>query len=103
VAEFEGKEIMAANWRVSCINKRNRQSAHERIENIGGLAPDGSRWKVDEATAISGIETGKWAFYVSVDNHSVWVVIATHNGRKYLKTQPDGYSPDNLLSLPECP
>ena len=95
--------LMATNWQVSCINKRNRQSAHERIENIGGIAADGSRWKVDETTAINGIEAGKWAFYVSVDGHSVWVVVATHTGRKYLKTQPDGYSPDNLLSLPECP
>jgi len=30
------------------------------------------------------------------------VIVAVHNGRKYLKTAADGYSPDNLLALPEC-
>jgi hypothetical protein len=29
-------------------------------------------------------------------------LLATHNGRKYLKTTADSYRPDNLLSLPEC-
>jgi hypothetical protein len=26
-----------------------------------------------------------------------------HMGRRYLKTEPDGVRPNNLLSLPECP
>ena len=92
---------MTQNAQVKCINKRNRQSAHERIENIGGYG--NGPWKISEAQAIAYIKSREWAFYVSVNGHSVWVVIATHNGREYLKTEPDGYSPDNLLSLPECP
>jgi len=31
-----------------------------------------------------------------------WVVIAVHNGRPYLKTEPDAYPNNNLLNLPEC-
>ena len=53
--------------------------------------------------AIAGIERGQWAFYVSVGGNSVWVIIALHNGNKYLKTQADGIHPDNLLALPDCP
>jgi Protein of unknown function (DUF3892) len=34
---------------------------------------------------------------------TVAVIVAFHSGRKYLKTEADGYSPDNLLALPECP
>ncbi len=35
-----------------------------------------------------------------LNGQSVWVDIANHNGRKYLKTRADGYEPNNLLSLP---
>jgi len=94
---------MADTFQIKCINKRGDHcNPHERIENVGGF-DNGEAWKISESTAIQGIETGKWKFYVSVGSHSVWVIIATHNGRKYLKTEPDGNHPDNLLSLPECP
>jgi len=93
---------MADAIQVSCINKTPRFDPHLRIRNIGGVNPNGSRWILSEEEAIAGIESGKWQFYVSRGGNSVWVVIAWHLGRKYLKTEPDGLQPDNLLSLPEC-
>lgn len=92
---------MAQSAQITCINKNDRQSAHERIERVGGSA--GGGWSLALDDAIGKIERGEWAFYVSVGGQSVWVVVATHSGRKYLKTKADGYSPDNLLSLPKCP
>lgn len=87
-----------AHLQVTCITKRgNHYDPHERIQAIGG-----SGWKKSEDEAIRDIENGSNSFYVSVNGRSVPVVVASHNGRKYLKTQPDGYSPDNLLALPEC-
>lgn len=94
---------MAGNVQIKCINKSNRQDPHDRIHSIGGTNPDGTRWKLTEDQAIAGIESGKWRFYVSVNGKSVWVVIASRLGRKYLKTEADGEHPNNLLSLPECP
>jgi Protein of unknown function (DUF3892) len=95
---------MAQRVKVECINKTNRSDPHERISHIGGRNPNGTRWLLSEEDAIVGIERGQWAFYVErPTGQSVDVVIATRNGRKYLKTVPDREQPDNLLALPECP
>lgn len=93
---------MSTSHEVLCINKNDRNDWHERITYIGGKNGDGSRWKVSQQDAISGIESGKWAFYVRRGGQTVDVIVATRNGRKYLKTRADGEQPNNLLSLPEC-
>ncbi|MDD5382313.1 MAG: DUF3892 domain-containing protein, partial [Candidatus Margulisbacteria bacterium] len=52
---------------VGCIVKRERNNPHERITHIGGVNPSGTRWKLTQEEAISGIESGKYAFYVLKD------------------------------------
>jgi hypothetical protein len=89
---------------VQCVNKTSRQDPHERIANIGGVLPNGSRWKLSEDVAIRKIEDKECGFYtIDHEGRRVGVVIATRLGDKYLKTEADGEKPDNLLALPECP
>jgi len=98
---------MAENIQVSCIRKRgDHYDPHERIEGLGGMH-GGKPWYLPEDTIIAELEkpdlTRRWNFYVSVNGKTAWVLVASHNGRKYLKTTADGYAPNNLLSLPDCP
>lgn len=94
---------MAENVEIKCIKKSNRSDPHERIHGVGGVNADGTRWYLPTDDAIAGIEAGKWKFWTVGGGNSVWVIIAIHNGHKYLKTEADGIHPNNLLSLPECP
>jgi hypothetical protein len=90
--------LMATSRQVKCINKTDRQSRHERIGSIGG------DWgKISEAIAIIDIEKGAYSYFTLVNNNRANVIIATHLGRKYLKTDRDTTLVDNLLSLNECP
>lgn len=87
-----------AHYSVTCINKRPAHyDPHTRIQAIGG-----SGWKQLEDDAIGRIEGGNDTYSVTRGGLTVRVVVANHQGRKYLKTEADGVSPDNLLALPEC-
>jgi len=89
---------------ILCISKSDRMNPHERITHIGGKNPDGKRWRLTQEETISGIESGRYVFYVQKAGKTVNVIVATSTyGHKYIKTVADGVSPDNLLSLPECP
>lgn len=87
-------------FQVTCINKRGGHfNPHERIEYIGNQT---GNWKLSEADAIRRIEGRSDSFFTLVNGREAEVIVAVHNGREYLKTTADGYSPDNLLSLAEC-
>jgi Protein of unknown function (DUF3892) len=99
VGQSTSSRYSMGRFQVTCITKRGGHSnPHERIQHIGY---QGS-WKLSEDSAIRRIKDGSESFYTLVNGREADVVVASHNGREYLKTSADGYSPDNLLSLPEC-
>ncbi|AWO87804.1 DUF3892 domain-containing protein [Bradyrhizobium diazoefficiens] len=88
---------MAAR-QITCITKLpNHQDRHRRIQAVGG-----SGWRDSEEAAIANVKRDPGSYYVSEQGKSVWVKVAKHESRDYLKTETDHFLPDNLLSLPEC-
>lgn len=88
---------------VDCIKKREHQNPHERITHIGGKRTDnGNRFYITSDDAIQMIESGMYDFHVIQGGKNVKVITYTMNGKKFLKTEADGYVPDNLLALNEC-
>lgn len=95
---------MTSTHQIRCINKSDRDNPWERITHVGGVNADSTRWRMTQQKAISDIENGTYAFFVEVNRQRANVVVAVSQyGNKYLKTEPDGEQPNNLLSLPECP
>jgi hypothetical protein len=99
------RDNMAKRAEIRCVNKNPRLDPHERITHVGGFVD--KQWKITTDQAISFMETpvdaDRWTFYVTRGGRTAEVIVASRNGRKYLKTENDGLTPDNLLSLPECP
>lgn len=90
--------------RVTCVVKSNRSSAHECIQSVGGVTNQGQRVRYTQQEAIAGIQSGRLSMYVEQPpGHRVNIIVAkTKAGHLYLKTEPDGEMPNNLLALPEC-
>jgi len=62
----------------------------------------GSR-RLSETEAIRRIENGDESFYViDPEGDRAQVIVASRNGKKYLKTKSDKTTHDNLLFLPRC-
>jgi Protein of unknown function (DUF3892) len=85
-------------YRVSCITKH---STYERITHLECVTDTGLKQRFTEDEAIKRIRSGD-EFHVTQGGRTAKVVIAEHEGRPYLKTERDGFKPDNLLSLPHC-
>lgn len=84
---------------VSFINRAYSHDPLEQIENIGGLNSDHTRWKLSQAAAISAIESGTDEFFVNTEGGPIKLIVLTHQGQKYLKSEREKSHPDELLSF----
>lgn len=89
-----------------CINKHpSHYDPHRRIEYIGtnesrGAGSYTKKWTV--AQVVAAIRQGTIFYSTDRRGDIVRVIIASHSGYEYIKTEPDGIQPDNLLAKPEC-
>jgi hypothetical protein len=82
--------------RITCIIP-NPKEPDNRIAGVGGL----HGWTEWEVQIIGEIEDGA-NYYVEVGHERVAVIVAERDGRKYLRTDPDKTTENNLVSLPHC-
>jgi hypothetical protein len=88
---------------IGCITRSDLLNHDRRLRAIGGVNPDGARWRITEAEAIAAIEAGSWSFYITQHGREQPVIVAiSRYGSKYLKCAADPLHPDSLLALPEC-
>lgn len=85
--------------RVQCV-----QRGGGRITGIGGVLPDGRRWRLSVPQALAELDRGQ-AFYVEEPTGDRVEVVSdvTPKGRRFLRTVADGDRPNNLSRLPSCP
>lgn len=86
---------------VTCINKSDRMNPWERITHIGGNA--GKPWRITQEQAIRQLRAGEYKLHTLINGRRAQIIVAKHEGHEYLKTENDGYEPNNLLALAECP
>ena len=82
------------------MSKQVTRSQKDRDGDITGLC--GTGWNDSKAQAVSNIGNDSTYYYVSVGGRTVYVRVGTRNGKDYLTTSADGYSPNNLDDLPDC-
>jgi hypothetical protein len=93
---------MARPYRRRAVSSVHRAYSHdplERIETIGGVNSDRTRWKLTQEAAIAAIEAGTDEFFFDAGEGPVTLVVLTYRGRKYLKTEREETHPDDLLNL----
>jgi hypothetical protein len=91
-----------SEFEVNCINKPNRDSAHEYITHIGN---SDQGWRISRESAIERIDSKQEAFY-TVDLYTrkrVYIGVVREPGKApYLRTYADKEWNNNLLAQQEC-
>ena len=86
------------NYEVSCTLK---DSKYERITSLGCKTTTGLYQRLSEDEVLKRLRAGD-EFHVTRGGRTVKLIEAEHEGRPYVKTETDGFRPDNLLALPHC-
>ena len=91
---------MAKPHRRRAVTTLTRAYSHdplERIDSIGGINSDRTRWHMTQAAAITAIGSSTDEFYILADGVQVKIVVLVHRQQKYLKSEREATHPDDLL------
>ena len=63
------------------VNRAYSHDPHERVDAIGGINSDRSRWRLSQTAAIAAIEAGTDEFFVKTADAAVKLVVARIGAR----------------------
>jgi hypothetical protein len=94
----------SGEWRKAMADRRVTQSGKGQQEDITSLCNPSEYWSPRaKADAINDIETRVHRYYVDVPGvGAVDIHVAKGPTGKYLRTDPDKTTKNNLLDLPNC-
>lgn len=84
---------------ISVVHRAYSHDPYERVDAVGGINSDRTRWMLSQAAAIAAIEAGTDEFFVDASGESVRVVVQARAGQKYLQSEREKTHPDELLRL----
>ena len=96
--------VMAATFQI-IRTKKDGPDADYRIDAFESVdATTGQRYRDTIDSLLKSIDGGNINF-VMVQGRRVRVIPKVHprSGRRYVTTEGDGFPPNNLLNLPDCP
>lgn len=83
--------------------RRVKKSGKDKDGDIITVCNPGEHWSPrGKADVIKDIESGLHTYYVEEVYPAVDVHVVERNRMKYLRTDADRYSPNNLDNLPDC-
>ena len=84
-------------------NRAVRKTGKDRDGDITKLCDPGQSWSPRfKADAIRDIETGTHSYYVPWQSGQTQIRVVNGPSGKYLRTDRDGTSRNNLDDLPDC-
>lgn len=86
-------------YRIVCVRKPNRQSAHEHITHV---RLEGSTDLYTREQIVKWVDDKKYRFFVAENGFKAYVGTRPGPTGKFIQTYADKTWTDNLLSLPEC-
>ena len=88
---------------ISCVTP-DAADPGGRLDAVGGVLPNGSRWGLPIDDAIAAAQAGTTFVSVAPDGSRAEVRVVEQEGRPpFLQTVPDASTANNLLNLPPCP
>lgn len=88
--------------RITHVRKPDRYSSHDAISHYGQKKADGSIDIYEREAFIAYLEKYNEKAYVKESGDGAWCKIMNNNHIKYLQTEADSSSANNLLNLPGC-
>lgn len=87
---------------ITCITKPDRENTHEAIQYVGGIRGSGSQFYISRRECADDIDSGRDSYFVHVGLYKTNVTTYQRNGEKFIRTNADATTTDNLLSLKSC-